>query len=181
MTRCSIQPWRKRLCCPDTADSNSLADQLSDTQWKDTASLYDFANKGLSVLQTPSVVDTLANGYAEVLWRQSLDKTTPGLSEALSFRAAAPTIKSALQILGDPTLRSVVTTALNIPEQIAYQDLGAQENAITSRVDISKFQDPKFVETFITQYLIAAQANAASSSGSQSLDQLAASANGLVV
>jgi hypothetical protein len=49
----------------------------------------------------------------------------------------------------------VVTTALSIPEQIAFQNLGAQENAISSRVNIKQFQDPKFVETFVQRYLIA--------------------------
>ena len=166
----------------DTTQTDALANTLSNTAWKATASLYAFATQGLAVLQKPGVVDTLANGYAEVTWRNSLDQTTPGLSEALSFRQSASTITSALQILGDPTLRTVVTTALNIPLQIAYQDLGAQEQAITNRVDVTRFKDPKFVDSFTTQYLIAAQANAASSSSStSSLDALAVQARGLVV
>ncbi len=72
----------------DTTKTTALANQLTDTAWKSAASLYDFANKGLSVLQKPSVISTLANGYAEVLWRQSLDATTPGLSNALTFKDA---------------------------------------------------------------------------------------------
>ena len=166
----------------DTTQTGALANTLANTAWKATASTYDFANQGLAVLLKPGVVDTLANGYAEVTWRNSLDQTTPGLSEALSFRQSASTITSALQILGDPTLRTVVTTALNIPQQIAFQDLGAQEQAITNRVDITRFKDSKFVNAFTTQYLLAAQANAASSSSSTtSLDSLAVQARGLVV
>ena len=163
-------------------DANSLAKQLSSTNsaWASTASLYDFANQGLAVLQKPGVVATIANGYAEVLWRQSLDQTTPGLSEALTFRQNASSFKSADQILGDATARSVVTTALGIPEQIAFQDLGAQEHAITDRLDITKLQDPKFVNTLVTQYLLTAQANASGTS-SPTLDSLASSAQGLVV
>ncbi len=166
----------------NTKQSTALANTLPDSAWKSTASLYDFANQGLAVLQKPGVLDTLANGYAEVTWRNSLDATTPGLSEALSFRSSASTFTTADQILGDPTARTVITTALGIPEQIAFQDIGAQEQAITSHLDISKLQDPKFVETLTTQYLLAAGA-AASSSGSStpSLDSLAASAQGLVV
>ena len=113
-------------------------------------------------------------------WRNTLDATTPGLSEALSFRAQASGITSVDQILGDSTLRTVVTTALGIPEQIAFQDIGAQEQAISSKLDIKQFSDPKFVEAFTTRYLIAAQA-AAGNTGASSLDSLAASANGLVV
>ncbi len=165
----------------DTKDSKALANELTDTAWKDTASLFDFANQGLAVIKKSGVADTIANGYAEVTWRQSLDTTTPGLSEALTFRAGAASIKSADQVLGNATFRSVITTALGIPIQIAYQDLGAQEKAITNRLDITKLQDPKFVETLTTQYLLAKQASASSTSPTSSLDALAASAQGLVV
>ncbi len=167
------------LSNPDSA--SSLANTLDDSNWKATTALYDFANKGLSVLQNPQVINTLANGYAEVTWRNSLDQTTPGLSEALTFRSEASTITSALQILGSATLRKVVTTALGIPEQIAFQDLGAQQQAITSKVDISRFKDPSFVASFTQQYLLAAQQAASSSSSSPNLDQLAISAQGLVI
>ena len=165
----------------NTKDSDALANTLSDTAWKDTAALFDFANQGLAVLKKSGVVDTITNGYAEVTWRASLDQTTPGLSEALTFRAGASSIKSADDILGNATYRAVVTTALGIPEQIAFQDIGAQEQAITNKLDISKLQDPKFVETLTTQYLLAEQSSASSSSSSSSLDQLAISAQGLVV
>jgi hypothetical protein len=138
----------------NTNDTSSLADQLPNTAWKSAASTLDFANKGLSVIQNTSVLDTIASGYAEVLWRTSLDTTTPGLSNALTFRSEASTITSADQILADPALRSVVLTALGIPAQIAEQDIGTEENAITSRLDIRQFKDPKFVEQFAQRYLI---------------------------
>lgn len=163
-------------------DSTSLVNQLSDTRWKPVAQTYDFANKGLSIIQQPQVISTIANAYAEVTWRQSLDATTPGLSNALTFRQEASSITSVDQILGDPVLRTVVTTALGIPEQIAFQPLEAQENAISSRLDISQFKDPHFVETFAQRYLIAA-ANQASSNSSTTpdLSSLAVQAQGLVV
>ena len=154
----------------NTSDTSSLADQLPNTSWKAAASTLDFANSGLSIIQNTSVLDTIANGYAEVLWRQSLDTTTPGLSNALTFRSEASTITSADQILADPALRSVVLTALGIPPQIAYQDIGAQEQAITNRLDISQFQDPKFVEQFAQRYLIQNnQANSDSTSATNSV------------
>jgi hypothetical protein len=162
------------------SDPNSLVNQLTDTRWAPVVKLYNFATEGLTVLQNPQVQATLANAYAEVTWRQSLDATTPGLSNAMTFRSEASTITSVDQILGDPIMRTVVTTALNIPEQIAFQDLTAQEKAISDRVDITKFQDPHFVDTFTQQYLIAAQANSTTQS-SASMESLAIQAQGLVV
>jgi hypothetical protein len=175
----------KQALLSDPNNSSSLANQLasSNSNWQTTVQTYDFANQGLSVIQNPSVISTIANGYAEVLWRQSLDKSTPGLSEALDFKQRASSIKSADDVLGDPTFRTVVTTALSIPEQIAFQPIQAQEQAITSKVNIANFQNPSFVASMTTQYLIMAQQQASSSSsgGSESLAQLAVSASSLVV
>jgi hypothetical protein len=184
----------------NTTDTSSLADQLPNTAWKTAASTFDFANSGLTVIQNTSVLDTIANGYAEVLWRQSLDTTTPGLSNALTFRSDASTITSADQILGNATYRSVVLVALGIPPQIAYQDLGAQEQAITDRLDITQFKDPKFVEKFAQRYLIQnntsdsttssnsilasygfASASDSTTSSSDTLASLAVQSQGLIV
>ena len=152
----------------DTSKTGSLASTLSDPQWLATAQTFDFANKGLSVLKNPAVLASVVNGYAEVTWRQGLDAATPGLSNALDFRARASTITSVDQILGDPTFRAVVTTALNIPEQIAFQPLEAQEKAVSSQVDISKFKNQAFVDQFTQRYLVASSTAASSSGGSSS-------------
>ncbi len=157
----------------DTTKTGSLASQLSDAQWLATAKTYDFANKGLSVLKTQSSIDSIADGYAEVKWREGLDAQTPGLSNAIDFRSRAATITSADQVLGDSTLREVVTVALGIPKEIAYQSLQAQEAAITKRLDLTRFKSPAFVEQFTRQYLIAAgSAASASSSGSSGVASL---------
>ena len=150
----------------DTSVAGSLASKLANTQWLATAQTYDFANKGLSVLKSKSVQDSIANGYAEVKWRQGLDARTPGLSRAIDFRSRAAGITSADQILGDSTLREVVTVALGIPKEIAYQSLQAQEAAITKHLDLTQFKSPAFVEQFTRRYLIAAgNASAAASGG----------------
>ncbi|MCF3946522.1 DUF1217 domain-containing protein [Acidiphilium sp. AL] len=169
----------------DPNDPTSLANQLAttNTQWLATAQTYDFANKGLSIIQNPKIVSTLANGYAEVLWRQSLDQQTAGLSNALDFVQNAKNFTSTVQILGDPVIRDVVTTALGIPQQIAYQPLAAQEQAITSQFNVASLQDPKFVQSFADRYLTVLQAAAqsnASTSTIANMTSLAVQAQGLV-
>ncbi len=150
----------------DTGKAGSLASKLTNAQWLATAKTYDFANKGLSVLKQKSTIDNIVNGYAEVQWREGLNATTPGLSNAIDFRARAATIKSATQILGDSTFREVVTVALGIPKQIAFQSLDAQTLAITSRLDVSKFKSAAYVDQFTKRYLIAAGNAAPAGSGS---------------
>jgi Protein of unknown function (DUF1217) len=164
------------------SDPKSLANRLTDTRWKPVVQTYDFANKGLAVIQDPKVISTLADAYAEVSWRNSLDASTPGLSNALTFRKNASTIKSVDQILGDPVMRKVVTTALGLPLEIAFQPLAAQEKAISTRLDITKFKDPKYVESFVQRYLLAAASSASTTtSTTPDITALAVQAQGLVV
>jgi hypothetical protein len=158
----SFTALAQKALTSDPSDPNSLVNKLTDTDWKSAAETYQFATQGLSVIQSPSTLSTLTSAYTEVMWRQSLDHAVPGLSNALSFKQEASGITSVDQILGDFTLRTVVTTALGIPEQIAFQPLEAQEKAISSRLDISKFKDPTFVNTFAQQYLLALNNNGGS-------------------
>ncbi len=167
----------------DPSKSNALVNQLSDSRWLTMNQTYAFATKGLTVLKHPTAIAAITSGYAEVLWRTNLDQTTPGLSNALDFQARASTITGVDQVLGDSTFRAVLTTTLGIPEQIAYQSITAQEQAVSTRIDLTKFKDPAFVTQFTQRYLIAAQQAASQTAGSGGTDltTLAVQSAGLVV
>jgi len=176
----------RKALLSDVTDPNALANKLADPRWKSTAMTYDFAHKGLAILRDPKVMATLESAYAEVIWRKSLDVATPGLSDALTFRAEAGKTTSALQVLGDPVLRRVVTTTLGLPLQIAFQSVEAQERAISTRIDIRKLSDPKFVDSFAQRYLITrARDAAAGADGTQAaipdVSTLAGRSSGLLV
>lgn len=173
----------QRVLLSNAKDAKSLVNKMAATnaRWKTLNQTYDFANKGLSVLRRPDVLSRVASGYAEVSWQQSLDAATPGLSNALTFRAQASTVTSVDQILGDPVLRDVITTALGIPREIALQSLPTQERAIANRLDLGKLKDRHFVDTLSQEYLLN-KANAdTTGAGAVSLEQLASRAAGLVV
>jgi hypothetical protein len=161
-------------------DPKSLANTLSDTRWKTLAETYNFNMNGLSSIRSSAAIASIASAYATATWQTNEDSVTPGLSNALTFRSEASSFRSVDQILGNVTMRTVVTTALGIPVQIAFQPLEAQEKAISSRLDVAKFQDPKFVESFAQRYLIANSGTTAASSGSKTdLTSLAISARGV--
>jgi hypothetical protein len=170
-----------KVLTSDLTDPNSLANRLTDTRWKTLATTYNFAANGLKAIQTPATIASIADGYAKVTWQATQDSITPGLSNALAFKAKASTITSVDQVLGDPIMREVITMALGIPKQIAFQTLGAQEQAISTRIDLTKFKDPKFVETFTQRYLIANAAdNAGSSSATPDIMTLAVQSRGII-
>jgi len=156
------------------SDSSSLANKLVTTNsaWLSTVQTYDFAKNGLAAVQNAKVIATISNGYAEVQWRESLDQQTPGLSNALYFLANASSLTTPDQILGNSVARTVVSTAFGIPEQIAYQPLQAQEQAISSHVDFSKLSDPHYVQSITDQYLVQLQAGSSASASDTSLTSL---------
>ncbi len=165
----------------DPSDPKSLVNQLSDSRWKTVAQTYNLGQRGLAGLQDPKVQAQLASAYAQVTWMNSLDAATPGLAEALQFKQQASKITNVDQILGDPINWQVVLTALGIPQQIAFQDIGAREHAVASRLDVTKLQDPKFVNALTDRYLLAKQQASQGAAAAPSLDALSAQARGLTV
>lgn len=83
-----------------------------------------------------------------------LDAQVPGLGTAILFKQSAKNMKDAIGILGSALGREVITTAFNIPKQIAVQSLEAQENAITQRMNPAKLQNDHFVDQIAQRYLI---------------------------
>jgi hypothetical protein len=172
----------QKVLLSDPSQSNSLVNQLGNATWLSTVQTYNFGKNGLKELQNPQVISTLTNAYAEVEWRTGLDQATPGLSNALAFLSQASSITSVNDVLTNDTNFQVITTALGIPETIVYQDQSAQENAIGSRLNISRLQDRNYVTSLTDQYLLAMQENKQSSTGlGTGLSALAEQASGLVV
>jgi hypothetical protein len=170
----------------DPSDSTSLVNQLGDSTLLSTVQTYNFGTNGLAELQNPTVVSTLTNAYAEVEWRQSLDKATPGLANALTFLSQASSIKTINDVFANVTNFDVITTALGIPQAIVDQALSAQKTAVNSRLDYAKLQDPNYVTSLTDQYLLTMQeqnqsSSSTSSGSSTNIFALAEQSTGIVV
>jgi hypothetical protein len=167
----------------NVSDPNSVVNQLADATLTSTVQTYNFATNGVAELQNPKILSTLTSGYAEIMWRQSLNAATPGLSNALDFISQASAIKSIGDVLDNATNFFVITGALGIDPDIAYQDQSAQQKAIaSSSLNIAKLQDPAYVTSLTDQYLINQQlSNPSGSSSSPDLVSLAVQSSGLLV
>jgi hypothetical protein len=99
-------------------------------------------------------IQQVSDDYVSEMRLDNLDEQTPGLGSAVLFKQMASTLTTPIQILGSALGREVVVTALGLPKQIALQSLDAQSNAITQRLDVSKLQDPEFVDKLVQRYLI---------------------------
>ncbi len=98
----------------------------------------------------------LAEGLQRAAWRQELEGRSPGLGDAVLFRErAAQGLSSPFEVLGNPVLRRVVTTALGLPQELAIQSVETQLRAVTSRLDLDKLKDPKEATKLVERYLVA--------------------------
>ena len=75
-----------------------------------------------------------------------LDAQLPGLGSAVLFKQVAKTFKDAVDVLGSPLGREVVTVAFNIPKQIAVQSIEAQEKAINQRMSPAKLANEAYAD-----------------------------------
>lgn len=97
---------------------------------------------------------TVRDNYIAEKRLDLLDSQMSGLGSAVLFKQNAKTMKDAVDILGSPLGREIVTTAFNIPKQIAVQSMAAQEKAIKQRMDPAKLQNDHFVDQIAQRYLI---------------------------
>lgn len=110
-------------------------------------------------------IKTITNNYIGEKRLDNLDAQVPGLGNALLFQKSAPTLNTVDKILGSAVGRQVVTVAFNIPQQIATQEITAQETAISSRLDPTTLSDPSVVERLLERYLINNNSSSSSSAG----------------
>jgi hypothetical protein len=155
----------KKVLLSDLTNIDSLANRMNDTRYQDIASRLQLKSLGVEGPRAPGVMDGLVARYIKNEFEKSQGNASPGLREALYFKENASKINSPWAILGDKVLREVVTTTLGIPKELAIQGVEAQATYLSKKVDIEKFKDKRFVETFIQRYLTTRDQETATSNG----------------
>ena len=106
---------------------------------------------------TPYFKDALkavSDNYIAEKRLDMLDAQLPGLGSAVLFKQVAKTFKDAVDVLGSPLGREIVTVAFNIPKQIAVQSIEAQEKAINQRMSPAKLANEAYADIVAQRYLI---------------------------
>jgi len=144
----------KRILTEKVDDKNAVMNRLSSKQYKNAAEALRLGESGLDRLKLNGTKESLIYGYKNAKYEESIGQENLAVRQARYFEKYAATASSTpYTVLGDPILREVVTYTLGLPKQIAIQPVETQARAITDRVDIKKFSDPKFRESFIKKFL----------------------------
>lgn len=144
-----------RVMLSDLTDPKSLANTLGDKRWKAAAGTMNLAARGVQALRDPQIQASLADGLRRAKWNENLETEQPGLGDAVLFSERATAVDNNIYaVLGDPIIRRVVTGALGLPAQIAFQSVETQARAVRARLDITKLEDPKEVQRLAERYLM---------------------------
>lgn len=146
----------KRALSEPMDDPDALMNRLTDKRFKNAARILELGENGVSTLKKPETIAELKELYVKMKYDDELRRTTPEVSYANYFEKNASGIESYYEILGDAQFREVVTKALGLPKEIAYQDIDAQAAAIERRLSLDDLKNPEFVEKFTQRYLILA-------------------------
>ncbi|MDR3516099.1 MAG: DUF1217 domain-containing protein [Azospirillaceae bacterium] len=155
----------KKALLDKTSGSKNLATKLSDSQLKSAQSVLALNTSGLSTIQTSSMISTLITDFEQQSYYQGLESQYPGLSAALEFRSQVSTMDltssdAIYTLMGNGTLKGVLTTALNLPTELVYQDVSTQAKEIQAKINIHSLKNKQSLDRFVERYLLSYAQNA---------------------
>ena len=129
----------RKILESDLKDPNSFANRQVDPRFKQMAEAFKFKEFGSFYLKQNFFMNDVLNRYVRNEFEKSLGQKNPALREAAYFLRTIGDVKDTYQILGDKVLRSIVTTALGLPPEIANQSIEKQKALIDAKLDVKKF------------------------------------------
>ena len=138
------------------SNPKSLANTLSNSNWRAFAAAFNFADGGSSA-SSANAVQTTTSDYAE----QQLEsdqgaQNGVGVQLALYFQRVAPTVNNEYGILADPNLLEVAQTIFGLSPSTSAQSLDTQAKELSQLMPISDLKDPaklkQLTERFTAMY-----------------------------
>ena len=159
----------EKVVASDASSSTSLVNQLNNSGLTQLNKVLNTDSTVTASLQDPKVQGQLKSAYELSAYQSNLSNLNPAVAPALNFSSEVSSVKSIYDVLGNATLRSIVSTVGHIPDTIVNQTLEAQAAAFSKVFDVTKVSDPNYINSFIQRYLGTSDANAvAANAGSNS-------------
>ena len=155
--------FMRKVLTEGVATSDTFANKLSDSRYRDFAAAFNFAALGANATQATQATTGTASQYATQTLEQNAGDQNEGLRLALYFTRKASSITSAYQILADKALTQVVQTTFGWSATVSSGDIDAQAQMITNKITLTDFQDPTKVTKFVQRFAALWDANQAQS------------------
>ncbi|WKW50668.1 DUF1217 domain-containing protein [Rhodomicrobium lacus] len=134
------------------ADSKSLGAKLGNLGTLELAKTFNFEENGTSTTTSEAVQTGVVDQYIAQKLEEKQGESNEGAQLALYFYRNASKIDSVYDILADKKLLTTVYTALGLSEYTAAMDIDRQAALLTKALDISDFQDPQKLTSFIAKF-----------------------------
>jgi hypothetical protein len=128
----------KAIINSDPTDVNSFANRLNDPRFGALAAFVDAPNKGLINLVTASKQQEVIDKFLTNEFQKNVGVQNPAVRDAFFFLNKINGVDSTFGILGDLPLRTIVTSTLRLPAQIARQSVNKQASLIEAKFDIDR-------------------------------------------
>jgi hypothetical protein len=150
------------------SNSKSLANTLSNSNWKAFATAFDFVGKGAASVSTASAVKTTTSDYVEQQLESDQGNQDVGVQLALYFQRVAPTVTSEYGILADKNLVQVAETIFDLPVATTAAGVDKQAASLTAAMPLSTLQDPKKLQQLVMRFTAMYDLNYGPASGAAS-------------
>lgn len=144
--------FMRKVLTEGITDKDAFANKLTDTRYRQFAAAFNFADLGDQATQTAAATTGAATQYVTQTMEENAGDQNEGLRLALYFTRKASTVSTSYQILADKALTQVVQTALGLPSTISAANIDAQAKLISSKIDLTDFQDPAKVTKFVQRF-----------------------------
>lgn len=157
--------------------SDSFANKLSDSRYKDFATTFNFARYGSATTSFDRTQKPIVEKYVRQSFEEEQGAQDENLRLALYFQRKAPTLTNAYQVLADPALLKVVQTAIGLSSDSSSMPIDKQAEIIASKVDFEALKDPEKLQSFLTRFTSLADVASSSATAASSIISLIAPAS----
>lgn len=158
--------FMRKVLTEGISNSNSFANKLSDTRYREFARTFNFELLGSRATQTSAAQNGTATQYVQQVMEEDAGDQNEGVRLALYFTRKAASIKTPYQILADKALTQVSQTALGLSPNVSAADIDKQAALLSKLITFSDFQDPAKVSRFAQRFAAMWDANQASDGSS---------------
>jgi len=128
----------KAIINSDPTDVNSFANQLNDPRFGQLAEFLDIPNKDFLNLVTASKQQEVIDKFLTNEFEKDVGLQNPAVRDAFFFLREVNTLNSTFDVLSNLPLRTIVTSTLRLPPEIARQSVDKQAALIEAGFDIDK-------------------------------------------
>jgi len=147
----------RKLMTQDPTSPSSLAQQLSDNNYRTFANaLSQWAPPPFA---SPATIASVVASFQQHSFQTEIGADSVPLREASYFTSNAQGLTKLSQLMSDPAMLDVVTTALGIPAAFKGLDYSQQVAILAPRLDMTQFATAAGVGKFVDKYLVMDQLN----------------------